>query len=161
MRTVQSLCYILAIISIGNIFIMTTNIAGSVQKSDTEAVVAHQSSIQEDVFPLMVTGRKEINGFKGYRNYRRGYRKYVDNWWYPKEAFAVLEDLDTKHGSLKAIFTSKETILVSSFEKKESWMSKEHIDSCIARYRSYNKNDNSYQPFNGPRKQCLSRIFKG
>lgn len=40
-------------------------------------------------------------------------------------------------------------------------MLKQHIESCHARYRSYNKNDNSYQPFHGPRKQCLSRFFKG
>ncbi|MCZ2203537.1 BA14K family protein [Bartonella sp. A05] len=161
MRTIRNLCYVLVVLSIGNIFMITTNLANSALKNGAETMVVHRSSIQEDRVPLMVTGRKEINGFKGYRHYRRGYRKYSDNWWYPEAAFVVFEDLDTKHDPLKATSTPKEALLISSFKRKEPWMFKEHIDSCVARYRSYNRNDNSYQPFDGPRKQCLSRVFKG
>ncbi|OLP56851.1 hypothetical protein BJF92_12335 [Rhizobium rhizosphaerae] len=31
-----------------------------------------------------------------------------------------------------------------------------HVNWCSARYRSYRAYDNSYQPYNGPRRQCYS-----
>lgn len=31
-----------------------------------------------------------------------------------------------------------------------------HIEYCSARYRSYRVEDNTYQPYNGPRRQCVS-----
>jgi len=31
-----------------------------------------------------------------------------------------------------------------------------HVASCTSRYRSYRVEDNSYQPFSGPRRQCQS-----
>ncbi|GAA5104291.1 BA14K family protein [Bartonella jaculi] len=153
MPMMKSLYYALIITFIGSVLIIITNITGSAQKNNTEVKEFRQSSVEEDWSPLVVTGRKELNGFKGYRHYRRGYRKYNDNWWYPEEAFVSFSRLDEKHVPLKAASTS--------LQKKEPWMLKEHIESCRARYRSYNKNDNSYQPFHGPRKQCLSRFLKG
>ncbi|MGF7156964.1 BA14K family protein [Bartonella heixiaziensis] len=152
MPMIKSLYYALIITFIGSVLIIITNITGSAQKKITEVKEFHQSSVEEEV-PLVVTGRKELNGFKGYRHYRRGYRKYSDNWWYPEVAFVSFSRLDTKHVPLKA--------MPASLQKKEPWMLKQHMDSCRARYRSYNKNDNSYQPFHGSRKQCLSRFFKG
>lgn len=31
-----------------------------------------------------------------------------------------------------------------------------HTDWCYNRYRSYRASDNTYQPYNGPRRQCVS-----
>ena len=31
-----------------------------------------------------------------------------------------------------------------------------HASWCYARYRSYRAYDNTYQPYNGPRRQCSS-----
>lgn len=31
-----------------------------------------------------------------------------------------------------------------------------HVEWCYARYRSYRPYDNTYQPYHGPRRQCLS-----
>ena len=31
-----------------------------------------------------------------------------------------------------------------------------HLDWCFARYRSYDAGSNTYQPYNGPRRQCVS-----
>nr|WP_309486026.1 BA14K family protein [Bartonella harrusi] len=140
----------LALILVGGFFIITTNIVNLMQnKNNVEAkVVVPQDVVQESNVPLIFTGRKELNGFKGYHNYRRGYRKYKDNWWYPEAAFVTLPHLNTKPPLLKALSETKK-------------LPQQHIESCRARYRSYNKNDNSYQPFYGPRKQCLSRFFKG
>ncbi|GAA5096378.1 BA14K family protein [Bartonella acomydis] len=158
----KKLYYALALLFIGSFFIITTNIIDVAQNnSDVEAKVTSSALVQENPVPLVFTGRRELNGFKGYHNYRRGYRKYKDNWWYPEAAFVVLAHPDTKQASLKILSDMKSTFLVSSLKKKELWMLKQHIESCLARYRSYNKNDNSYQPFYGPRKPCFSSFFKG
>ena len=34
-----------------------------------------------------------------------------------------------------------------------------HIDWCFDRYRSYRVRDNTYQPFNGRRRQCISPYY--
>lgn len=160
MRMKKKLYYALALVFFGSFFIITTNIVNLVQdKRDVEAKQVSSDFVGESSVPLIFTGRRELNGFKGYHNYRRGYRKYKDNWWYPEEAFVMLSHPETKHVPLKVVSDEKRVFLTSSLEKKQPWMIKKHIESCQARYRSYNKNDNSYQPFHGPRKQCLSRFF--
>jgi hypothetical protein len=35
-------------------------------------------------------------------------------------------------------------------------VSRAHIDWCYSRYRSYRASDNSFQPYNGPRRACYS-----
>jgi len=35
-------------------------------------------------------------------------------------------------------------------------MSGAHVDWCYDRWRSYRASDNTYQPNNGPRRQCVS-----
>ncbi|WP_455481957.1 BA14K family protein [Bartonella sp. B35(2025)] len=161
MLLVKNLSYALFIVFIGSFLMIIANGAGSVQKNDIEAhVISSSSSLQENSNFLIMTGRRELNGFKGYRNYRRGYRKYSDNWWYPEIAFATYKHLDAKHVPLKEISALKRTPLIYPLEERKPWMLKQHIDSCMARYRSYNQSDNSYQPFHGPRRQCFSHIFK-
>ena len=39
--------------------------------------------------------------------------------------------------------------------------SRQHVDWCFGRYNSYRASDNSFKPYNGPRKPCLSPYFKG
>ncbi|AQX28573.1 MULTISPECIES: BA14K family protein [unclassified Bartonella] len=161
MSIIKSLCYILSIVTIVSIFIITPNISNIVYNNGTEAKAVDQLSVQDNRALLIVTGRKELNGFKGYRHYRHGYRKYSDGWWYPEKAFVVYTYSDVKDTPLNAISTQKYNPTVfSSLEKKELWSVKGHIDYCKARYLSYNQNDNSYQPFHGPRKQCFSSFFK-
>ncbi|WP_273759097.1 BA14K family protein [Bartonella sp. ML70XJBT.G] len=156
----KKLYYVFALVFMGSFFLITTNIVNLVQdKSDVEAKLVYSDFVEESFVPLIFTGRRELNGFKGYHNYRRGYVKYRDNWWYPEAAFVALPHSETKHVPLKAVLEDKRVFLISSLEKKQPLMSKQHVESCQARYRSYNKNDNSYQPFHGPRKQCLSRFF--
>ncbi|GAA4658116.1 BA14K family protein [Bartonella pachyuromydis] len=156
----KKLYYALALVLLGVFFIITTNIVNLVQdKRGDEIKVAPSDFVDDSAVALIFTGRRELNGFKGYHNYRRGYVKYKDNWWYPEAAFVVLPYSEKKHAPLRVASEPKRVFLTSSLEKKEPWMLKQHIESCQARYRSYNKNDNSYQPFHGSRKQCLSRFF--
>ncbi|WP_375703199.1 BA14K family protein [Bartonella sp. AD13SXNS] len=161
----KKLYYALAFVFVSSFFIITTTLTHLVQnRSDAKAKLISNASVQEDSVSLIFTGRRELNGFKGYHDYRRGYVKYKDNWWYPEAAFVTSPHLSTQGASLKVVSDTKREFLASSsekLEKKEPWMLKQHIESCRVRYRSYNKNDNSFQPFHGPRKQCLSHFFKG
>ncbi len=34
-----------------------------------------------------------------------------------------------------------------------------HLDWCYNRYRSYRDRDNTFQPYNGPRRQCISPYY--
>lgn len=79
------------------------------------------------------------NGYRGYRYYRPGYRRYNDAW-FPLAAFA---------GGLiigNAISNSQPVYRGAS----------SHTSWCYNRYRSYRAYDNTYQPYGGPRRQCYS-----
>ncbi|WP_336278665.1 BA14K family protein [Bartonella sp. CB175] len=164
MLILKRLCYAFVIVLVGSVFIIITNITSSAEKSDAESKGFYQSSAQEKKGSLVVTGRRELNGFKGYRTYRLGYLRYSDNWWYPEAAFikpSYLDDSDAKSVALKTVESPKGRLEAASLDKKESLMLKQHINFCVLHYRSYNKSDNSYQPFHGSRKQCFSHFLKG
>ncbi|AZO75338.1 MAG: BA14K family protein [Mesorhizobium sp.] len=80
------------------------------------------------------------NGHRGYREYRRGYRRHGD-FWFPLAAFAT--------GALitGAIVNSNRTRV---------YRGDAHVQWCYDRYRSYRAWDNTFQPYNGPRQQCYS-----
>ncbi|GLS29650.1 BA14K-like protein [Mesorhizobium albiziae] len=78
------------------------------------------------------------NGYRGYRDYRPGYRVY-NGWWFPAGAFVAGAIIG---GALAA------PPAVSSGNAHVRW--------CYDRYRSYRASDNTYQPYNGPRQQCIS-----
>ena len=97
--------------------------------------------------------RGELNGFKGYRHHRTGYKKHTDGWWYPEAAFEP-----GAHADSNAIKVKK-AAQKSKKEENKPWLIKAHVDYCSAKYKSYTSLDNSYQPYDGPRKQCVSRYF--
>lgn len=37
----------------------------------------------------------------------------------------------------------------------------QHVSWCYDRFDSYNAQDNTYQPYNGPRQQCWSPYYRG
>jgi hypothetical protein len=78
------------------------------------------------------------NGYRGYRYYRPGYREY-NGWWFPA---AVL-------GGLGAAIIGN--AIVNSNHGGSA-----HVQWCYDHYRSYRASDNTYQPYNGPRRQCVS-----
>ncbi|GHD09248.1 BA14K family protein [Tianweitania populi] len=86
-------------------------------------------------------GRDYYNGHRGYRHYRHGYRRH-GNAWYPAAAFlggAIIGG---------AIANSQSAPRVRSGSS--------HVQWCYDRYRSYRASDNTFQPNNGPRRQCNS-----
>ena len=78
------------------------------------------------------------NGHRGYRDRRPGFRFY-NGFWFPSAAFSfgfsVGRDRDWDRGD-------------------RSWA--RHVDWCYDRYRSYRESDNTFQPYNGPRQECIS-----
>jgi hypothetical protein len=79
------------------------------------------------------------NGQRGYRDRRAGFR-YYNGFWFPNSAFSfgfsVNSDRDRNRGSYR--------------------LSAQHVAWCHDRYRSYRTSDNSFQPYNGPRRECVS-----
>jgi hypothetical protein len=79
------------------------------------------------------------NGHRGYRYKRRGYR-YHDGFWFPAGAFIAGAVIGG------AIANSNNAYAGGSA----------HVQWCYDRYRSYRAYDNTFQPYNGPRRQCYS-----
>ncbi|MCV0398010.1 MAG: BA14K family protein [Rhizobiaceae bacterium] len=81
------------------------------------------------------------NGHRGYRHYRRGYREY-NGFWFPLAAFAA--------GAVIGSAVNNPPVV------RRGRYSQAHYDWCYNRYRSYRDYDNTFQPYNGPRRQCYS-----
>ena len=77
-------------------------------------------------------GNYYYRGHRGYRHRRPGYRQY-NGFWFPAGAFIV-----------GAIIGNAVT------------GGSAHVRWCHNRYRSYRAYDNTFQPYNGPRRQCHS-----
>lgn len=77
------------------------------------------------------------NGHPGYRYKRPGYR-YHDGWWFPAGAFIA------------------GAIIGGAINDNVYQGGSAHVQWCYSRYRSYRSWDNSWQPYNGPRRQCIS-----
>ena len=76
-------------------------------------------------------------GHRGYRYYRPGYREY-NGYWFPLAAFAT--------GAL----------IGGAIAQPPVGYGGSHVEWCANRYRSYRAYDNTYQPYSGPRRQCVS-----
>jgi hypothetical protein len=82
------------------------------------------------------------NGYRGYRYKRPGYR-YYDGLWFPGGAFVA-----------GAIIGG--AIANSNNYPRYSGGGSSHVQWCYDRYRSYRASDNTFQPYNGGRRQCYS-----
>ncbi|MBR7652268.1 BA14K family protein [Brucella oryzae] len=83
------------------------------------------------------------NGHRGYRHYRHGYRRHSDGWWYPLAAFGAGAIIGGAISQPRPVYRAPR-------------MSNAHVQWCYNRYRSYRSSDNTFQPYNGPRRQCYS-----
>ena len=77
------------------------------------------------------------NGHRGYRDRRPGYRQH-NGFWFPLAAFATGAIIGGAASQPRPAYGSSH----------QSW--------CQNRWRSYRAYDNTYQPNNGPRRQCVS-----
>ncbi|MDI7861469.1 BA14K family protein [Rhizobiaceae bacterium n13] len=83
-------------------------------------------------------------GYRGYNYYRPGYR-YYDGYWFPLAAFAT--------GAIIGGALASPPPPVVEYPGR---MSSAHVQWCFDRYRSYRQYDNTFQPYNGPRRVCIS-----
>ena len=87
-----------------------------------------------------------MNGHRGYRDYRPGYRQY-DDFWFPAGAFVA--------GALIGSALNQPRYAEPRYSATTRY-GNSHVQWCYDRYRSYRASDNSFQPYNGPRQQCYS-----
>jgi PPE-repeat protein len=80
------------------------------------------------------------NGHRGESRQRRGYRQH-NGFWFPAGAFIT-----------GAIIGGALADPGPSYRGG----GRSHVQWCYDRWRSYRAEDNSYQPFNGPRQECRS-----
>lgn len=85
--------------------------------------------------------RPYYNGHRGYRYYRPGWRQH-DGWWFPPAAFIA--------GAIVGGAIANQPAPVYRGGGSS------HVRWCYNRYRSYRAYDNTYQPYEGPRRQCYS-----
>lgn len=76
------------------------------------------------------------NGHRGYRERRQGYRQYR-GYWFPPAAFIA-------------------GAIIGGALAPGATRGSAHVNWCANRYRSYRASDNTFQPYNGPRRQCNS-----
>jgi hypothetical protein len=82
-------------------------------------------------------GDRHWRGHRGYRHHRPGYR-YHNGAWFPLAAFGT-------------------GVIIGSTVNRPVYRGvRSHTQWCYNRYRSYRASDNTYQPYNGPRRQCNS-----
>lgn len=86
------------------------------------------------------------HGHRGYRDYRPGYRRHNDGWWYPLAAFG-------------AGVVIGGAIASPPPPPRAAGINPRHYEWCYARYRSYDSYSNTFQPNYGPRRQCLSPYY--
>lgn len=72
-------------------------------------------------------------GHRGYSYYRPGYRRY-NGFWFPAAAFTT-------------------GVVIGTTVNRGS---NSHVRWCRDRYVSYRASDNTYQPYDGPRRECVS-----
>ena len=92
-------------------------------------------------------GRGYYNNHRGYRERRPGYRQH-QGWWFPPAAFIA--------GAIIGGAIANQPPPVRTVPRRAMSHHQAHIEWCYARYRSYRDWDNTFQPFNGPRRQCQS-----
>lgn len=86
-------------------------------------------------------------GHRGYRDYRPGYRRHSNGYWFPLGAFAA--------GAIigGAVMSQPRPVY------RGSGLNPRHYEWCQARYRSYDAYSNTFQPYGGPRQQCFSPYY--
>ena len=82
-----------------------------------------------------------LRGHRGYRHHRPGYRQY-NGWWFPPAAFIA--------GAIVGGAIANDPPV--QYRPRGN----AHVQWCYDRYRSYRASDNTFQPYNGPRRQCRS-----
>lgn len=98
-------------------------------------------------------GSVYFNGHRGYRHYKRGYKRHK-GYYFPRRAFTIVIG-PGGHRYVQRRHHNRH------YKKRyrHVHLSRAHYRWCDARYRSYRYSDNSFQPYHGPRKPCVSPYY--
>lgn len=91
------------------------------------------------------------NGHRGSRHPRPGWRRHNDAW-FPPAAFiagAIIGGALANQPPPPPVYRGQPAIRLSDA----------HVRWCYDRYRSYRATDNTFQPYNGPRRACRSPYY--
>lgn len=94
------------------------------------------------------------NGHRGSRDHRPGWRRH-NGWWFPPAAFivgAIVGGAIANQPTYRAPTYRAPTYRAPAYRTA----SQAHMRWCQDRYRSYRAYDNTFQPYYGPRQQCIS-----
>lgn len=94
-----------------------------------------------------------FNGHRGYKYYKRGYKRHK-GYYFPRRAFTVVIG-PGGHRYVQRRHYNRH------YKKRYRHvrLSRAHYRWCDARYRSYRYSDNTFQPYHGRRKQCVSPYY--
>jgi hypothetical protein len=90
--------------------------------------------------------RAYYRGHRGYRQARPGWRQH-QGWWFPPAAFVAGAIIGGAIGQPQQ---------QRAPQPRRGGMSQAHVSWCYDRYRSYRASDNTFQPYQGPRRACRS-----
>lgn len=79
------------------------------------------------------------NGHRGQRERRNGWRQY-NGYWFPQSAFSFSITVNPDRGRVSS--------------------SARHRDWCEDNYISYRASDNTFKPYSGPRRECVSPYLR-
>jgi hypothetical protein len=89
-------------------------------------------------------GHYYYNGHQGQRQRRAGWRHY-NGWWFPPAAFVA--------GAIGLGIANS----IANSANRSNWSA--HTNWCQNQYRSYDVRSNTFQPYNGPRRECVSPYY--
>ena len=88
-------------------------------------------------------------GYRGYSYARPGYR-YSNGWWFPAAALATGAILGGVIAN-QSYYDAPQTVYGGG-----GGLSAQHYSWCQQSYVSYSPQNNSFQPYQGPRQACVS-----
>lgn len=100
---------------------------------DANAPASHRIADNRDQ-RLALRAAGMWRGFRGSRVSKPGLRQHSDGFWYPKRAFDPL----------------------CIGQSADPTCSTDHLSWCRSRYWSYRSSDNTFQPYDGKRRRCVS-----
>jgi hypothetical protein len=96
-----------------------------------------------------------LNGHRGYRHQRHGYRHH-DGWWFPPAAFALGAIIGGAIAAPPPYYGPPFPGPIYRGPVYRGSHGSAHVSWCYNRYRSYRAWDNTFQPYRGPRRLCRS-----
>lgn len=139
-KVISTICA--AVVTLTGVAVAGPVFATPVQPMKLERATGDIQQIQHRRGHYRYHGRPYYNGHRGYRYSRPGWRRY-DGWWFPPSAFIA--------GAIIGGAIAPQPAPVYRSQSGSA-----HVRWCYNRYRSYRAYDDTYQPYDGPRRQCYS-----